>query len=117
MVHSSDTGPDPEILFEFSRPDAATGWYDINDVVMGGISWGKAIWKDKGCLVFKGNVSFENNGGFSLIRSANTDYDLQDYKGVKIKVRGDGKKYKFTLRTVGNLAGGGLICCCHRPRG
>ena len=76
-MNKTDSGiKDPSILFDFSRPEAARGWYDINDVVMGGVSQGRVSWAEKGCLVFEGNVSFENSGGFASIRSQDDDFDL-----------------------------------------
>ncbi len=86
-------------LFDFSDMASMTEWSSINDVVMGGRSQGGVRWSDAGRMVFFGSVSFENNGGFSSIRSSNGEYDLSGYKGILITAQGDGKRYKFTVRT------------------
>lgn len=87
------------ILFDFSNPASITDWSCINDVVMGGRSEGGVRWSDAGRMVFFGSVSFENNGGFSSIKSRDGEYDLAGYKGILITALGDGKRYKFTART------------------
>jgi monofunctional biosynthetic peptidoglycan transglycosylase len=50
-------------------------------------------------LRFTGTVSLENNGGFASIRSKTAQWDLRSYKGLKLRLRGDGKDYKLSLRT------------------
>ena len=86
-VFTFDTGSD-------SRP-----WPATNDGVMGGISQGQSEISPDGTLRFSGNVSLENNGGFSSIRSPEKERDLSAYRGISIRVRGDGKRYALTLRT------------------
>jgi len=87
------------LLFDFSNPSAMAQWSSINDAVMGGVSEGGIRWKDGCQMVFAGSISFENSGGFSSIRSNGDEYDLSAYKGLVITAMGDGKRYKFTLRT------------------
>ena len=68
---------------------------------MGGVSTadGKV---ENGYLIFDGNLSLENNGGFTSIRRQMTD-DLTDYSGIRLRLRGDGRSYYFRLA---ELAGG-----------
>jgi Complex I intermediate-associated protein 30 (CIA30) len=95
------------------------GWGALDDVVMGGVS-SSGLYRLPGggpsgenALAFRGMVSEANNGGFASVRSRNYDppLDLSAYKGLRIQVCGDGRRYKLTLRcssgwdTVGYTAG------------
>ncbi|RZO15352.1 MAG: CIA30 family protein [Verrucomicrobiaceae bacterium] len=84
--------------FENSNSDL-TQWQIVDDGVMGGLSKGKFKISDSESLIFKGNLSLKNNGGFSSIRSKRTSLDLSSYKGIKIRTRGDGRNYKIRLES------------------
>jgi len=71
-------------------------WRSINDGVMGGVSAGGMKQTNEG-LEFSGEISLENNGGFSSVRRS-IDQDLSRATGVRIEVRGDGREYKFRIR-------------------
>ncbi|AFY53097.1 NmrA-like family protein [Rivularia sp. PCC 7116] len=90
------------ILFNFSNPslDIKNLWGAVDDVVMGGVSQSN-IRLSSNTAVFSGNVSTENSGGFASVRTKNFDpaFNLSGYKGIEIRVKGDGKRYKFILRT------------------
>ena len=45
----------------------SASWYSLNDGVMGGLSSGASV-PNNDYLVYKGQLSLENNGGFSQIR-------------------------------------------------
>jgi monofunctional biosynthetic peptidoglycan transglycosylase len=94
------------MIFDFRQPDAADRWRATNDVVMGGVSEGGARRTDDGTLMFSGVVSLENNGGFASIRSDPAEQDLSPRAGLSIRVRGDGKRYAFNLRTNVRIAAG-----------
>ena len=81
------------------------GWESVDDVVMGGRSASSLLWLDSGCLSFGGEVSLENNGGFASIRSPAKDFQLANTRGIGLRVKGDGKQYKLTLRTDINYDG------------
>ena len=59
-------------LFNFSEDSNTMDWKIIDDVVMGGRSTGSFFISENGHGVFEGNVSLENNGGFSSIRYTNS---------------------------------------------
>ena len=67
---------------------------------MGGVSESN-IQLVENTALFAGNVSTANSGGFASVRTKNLapPFDLSDYEGVHLRVRGDGKRYKFLLRT------------------
>jgi len=89
-------------IIDFSRSD--TLWPHINDGVMGGVSMGRMIPGD-GYASFEGVVSFDNNGGFSSIRSRPVLHDLSAFGGLKLRLRGDGKRYGFRLKTDASFDG------------
>lgn len=95
-------GANQRVLFDFSQGDAAIAdvWGAIDDVVMGGVSQSTLQWQD-GSAVFAGNVSTANSGGFASVRTRNFDpvLDLSDYEGIVLRLRGDGQRYKFFLRS------------------
>jgi len=92
-------------LFDFEDKKEIESWHAVNDNVMGGLSQGSATVNDEGCLVFSGAVSLENNGGFSSVRTLPANYRLKKYTGIKIRVKGDGRKYQFRIRTNSSFDG------------
>ena len=52
-----------------------------------------------GGALFSGVVSLKNNGGFASVRSAHVGEDLRGLDAFVVRVRGDGRRYKFTVRT------------------
>lgn len=84
-------------LFHFTgdSPDAA--WEATNDGVMGGLSRGGARLAEEGML-FSGSLSLENNGGFSSVHARGA-FDLSDYDGIRLRVRGDGRTYQLRLNS------------------
>ena len=86
------------LLYDFADQEVAVEWTAINDVVMGGVSSGGIRATENGTLLFAGNVSLENNGGFASARSRPRQWDLGSYSGIEIRVLGDGKRYKLNLR-------------------
>ncbi len=87
------------MLFDFSNPDHAEWWAITDDGVMGGVSQGQ--WDtNEAFSVFSGNVSLDNNGGFSSVRAQFSPVDFSTADGIQLMVRGDGQKYSFNLRDV-----------------
>ena len=79
-------------------------WRIVNDGVMGGISKSNIYLNEANNIIFAGNVSLENNGGFASIRMA---FDGTQLKGTSIfllRVKGDGNIYKFRLNMSGSYA-------------
>ena len=91
---------------EFDREEnAAFGWQIVNDGVMGGLSEGKVEVTDKGTMKFSGDLSLENNGGFSSIRSGKVDFNLSNDLGLLLLVKGDGRTYQARLATDARFRG------------
>lgn len=67
----------------------------INDDVMGGVSTSRVRSTD-GAIVFEGEVSLDNNGGFASFRGPVRFSEKST--ALLVTVRGDGQRYKLTLK-------------------
>lgn len=94
---AEDKAQDMKPLLDFENTGTAPKWVSVDDGVMGGLSRGMADTKH-GSLHFRGDLSLENNGGFSSIRTAG-DYDFSGKKAVVMRVKGDGRTYQLRLAT------------------
>ena len=72
------------------------GWHAVNDNVMGGRSLGQVIVRD-GRLQFEGSINTQG-GGFASIRRTIEVGELLGAKAVSLRLRGDGRQYRLTLR-------------------
>lgn len=79
-------------LFDFSNPDEIERWRVVVDGVMGGRSTG-SLRIETERLVFTGETSLRNNGGFSSIRARVRVGSLAGYDALRIRVKGDGRTY------------------------
>jgi len=86
-------------LIDFSDESVTDQWISVNDNVMGGISEGKFRITDNNTLVFSGDLSLENNGGFASIRTRPADLNLEGYDKIGLRLKGDGRTYYFNLMT------------------
>ena len=76
----------------------ATDWYVVNDTVMGGVSSSEVVDGGKGSVIFRGELSLENNGGFTSTRTEAIPDDWTGVTGMKFRVVGDGRSYIATIR-------------------
>ncbi|MEW5307468.1 MAG: hypothetical protein WDW36_009863 [Sanguina aurantia] len=100
---------------EFLLRGDGTGqaWGPLDDVVMGGVST-SAISVQQGAgeggqptMVFSGNVSVNNSGGFASVRTRNFEPPVNGapYEGLELRLKGDGQRYKFIIRDDSNWDG------------
>lgn len=89
----------------FNSPVTSGRWMIVNDGVMGGTSSSRIDLNDSGVAVFSGTVSLENNGGFASTRSVLDQTDLSGHSGIVIRIRGDGNRYQFRVRTSDGFDG------------
>ena len=75
------------------------GWQTVLDGVMGGRSTGRISAGEGGTLQFTGELSLENNGGFSQIRTAVAQGLFAGTKGLLMRVKGDGRTYQCDIRS------------------
>ncbi len=94
LIFMSSTHAGPPLL-DFSRAEVVREFRIVNDAVMGGISTSQLRPTDAG-VRFEGEVSLENNGGFASFRGPVRI--PADSAGLLVTVRGDGQRYKLTLK-------------------
>ena len=70
-------------------------WRTVNDTVMGGVSSSSVEAGET--LVFSGDLSLEQNGGFTSIRGAGVNGSLAEATGLQVRLSGDGRTYDLTL--------------------
>jgi monofunctional biosynthetic peptidoglycan transglycosylase len=84
------------MMIDFEGSAEAGRWYTVDDVVMGGVSQGAFTVTPTAVGIFSGELSLENNGGFSSVRR---DIDgLGSVDAIALRVRGDGRRYQFRLK-------------------
>jgi hypothetical protein len=89
---------DKMTIFDFAKESSSEGWYIVNDGVMGGLSRGRFN-IEEGLAVFKGQVSTDNNGGFTMIQNRFETIVTENHKAFLIKLKGDGKDYQFRVKS------------------
>lgn len=85
--------------FSLDLREDAPSWNVVVDGVMGGRSTGKVRESEPGVLTFSGDLSLENNGGFSSVRRAIEAGSLSGVDELVLECRGDGRTYSFDIRT------------------
>lgn len=95
------TTTDEEILVlaEFDSELSVDAWYVQNDTVMGGVSSSDLSWSD-GDLIFSGNLSTDNNGGFTSMRGPILPFiPSSGLTAISVVAQGDGRTYLMQIRT------------------
>lgn len=72
-------------------------WFVTNDSVMGGLSAGK-VEQLNNLIVFSGNLSTENNGGFTSTFRKQASI-LESVTSITIRILGDGNCFQLRFRT------------------
>lgn len=94
-----------KVLLSASIMNNGDRWRIVNDGVMGGLSSSNVSINEEGKILFVGKVSLENNGGFASLRSPIKDYTFEEYSGLEIRIKGDGKKYSFSMKETSYFTG------------
>jgi hypothetical protein len=66
---------------------------------MGGVSKGTFTRDPDDHAVFSGEVSLENDGGFSSVQCYFGPIDVSSYRTAVIRLKGDGKNYRFIVES------------------
>lgn len=103
-------------IADWRRPDAPR-LESVDDRVMGGRSASRFRATREGFGVFEGVVSLENNGGFASVRAGIDNVDLSSAAGVLIRARGDGSRYRLSLRNDRRLSGINYLHDFQPPKG
>ncbi len=86
-------------IFDSNKNSNNSNWRIVDDVVMGGQSNGTFYITDAGKGIFSGNISLENNGGFSMVQYAFETKNISSFSKVSIYLKGDGKTYQFRVKS------------------
>ena len=90
------------LIFDFNHTAPVNDWVVVDDVVMGGRSTGQFKIDSEGHGVYSGNVSLENNGGFSSLRYQFEKIRTHENSKIVIRLKGDGKQYQFRVKSNRN---------------
>ena len=90
------------LLFDFNKSADISNWRITDDVVMGGRSNGNFQLTAEGHGLFSGEVSLDNNGGFSSVRYYFTQKETTESNRFVIRLKGDGKVYQFRVKVKSN---------------
>ncbi len=96
-AHPAERPSTPKLLTDFTAATPDLGWFVVNDGVMGGRSRG-GFTPTGDALDFRGSTNTDG-GGFSSIRTRGLTLDLGAYDGIRVRVRGDGRRYTWRLTT------------------
>ena len=91
-----------QLIFDFNYTAPVNDWTVVDDVVMGGRSTGQFNIDSEGHGVYSGNVSLENNGGFSSLRYRFEKMRAYENSKIVIRLKGDGKQYQFRVKSNRN---------------
>jgi NADH dehydrogenase [ubiquinone] 1 alpha subcomplex assembly factor 1 len=98
VAMSAAFSTEPRPVLDFRDPAPAAAWSAVDERVMGGGSASRAEIAPEG-LVFHGTVSLAQGGGFASIRAQPRQYGLAGATAFVLRVQGDGRTYKFGVRT------------------
>jgi hypothetical protein len=102
---SEPPAPPDVALFDFADPASVTGWSTQNDTVMGGVSSATVGWS-AGALVFSGDLSLANNGGFaSAVSPSDPVVGVLATRAEAVVVEGVGDGRTYVLQLRGGLGG------------
>lgn len=97
MNRPEDTDP----IFDFTNNTSPEAWAIQDDVVMGGRSSGHLKITGDGHARFHGEVSLENNGGFSsILHTLKAPRSVEKRTAFSLRIKGDGKPYTFRIKSA-----------------
>lgn len=85
-------------LFDFSKERERRNWYVVTDAVIGGTSRGSLTEGRGKYALFSGSVVSRESGGFVSVWSSDEYMDLSPYRGLAVRLRGDGKTFRVALK-------------------
>ena len=98
------SGGTGRILYDFEDPSSVRRFGVVVDGVMGGLSTGR-IRSGDGTLIFDGETSLRNNGGFSSMRAALPDGSCEGADALRVRFKGDGRTWIIGTRGSRNMRG------------
>lgn len=101
---------------DFTNQEEAQNWVIVNDTVMGGRSRASVVLEND-MLLFSGDLSLQNNGGFASTRRIYGAINWDGTQALEIKIMGDGRAYQFRLRTNKNFDGVAYVANFNTEKG
>lgn len=84
--------PEYGYIIDFGETKKGDNWVVVVDGVMGGLSSSTAMMSENS-LLFKGNISLKNNGGFASLRGPKNNKDYSDFSNLEIRYRSKGQAF------------------------
>ena len=81
--------------------DQVQDWVVLSDNVMGGVTISNLEYTDTS-MVLSGNISLDNYGGFSSVKTKFNRFDLSEYSGVRLRYKSTNHRFAFTLENSRN---------------
>lgn len=94
-----------KVLHDLSLLKEIDQWHSVDDIVVGGSSHSCLSLGDTGSIIFSGTICCDRGSGYASIRSSTNLFDLSHYPGITIKVKGDSRRYKLSLRCATDFEG------------
>ena len=86
------------LIFDFNKGSNIQDWRIVDDTVMGGKSAGSFRLSPDGFGLFEGQISLENNGGFSSVNYRFKKIKVKDDSCLVMRLKGDGKNYQVRIK-------------------
>ncbi len=94
-----------KVLRDLSPLKEINQWRSVDDLPVGGRSRSHLSLGDSGGIVFSGTICCDRGSGYASIRSNTHLFDLSEYSGLTLKVKGDARRYKLSLRCATDFDG------------
>lgn len=108
LANGGDPGRDGkesgQVLYTFQLNSERQSWFPLNDEVMGGRSTSTARFSGQNTLLFEGRLVYERQQGFASIRSQSEPFDLSQAKSLRLRVKGDGRRYLINISSSSFIA-------------
>ena len=88
------------VLHQFNSDTDLGEWKIEDDNVMGGLSRGRLAVSESGHARFTGDISLDNNGGFSSIQTDFGPLNVSVFRFLCIRLKGDGKRYQVRVESA-----------------
>ena len=92
------TAMNKQTIFDFKKDSNIQEWKIVDDIVMGGRSSGRFTLSPDGFGLFEGQISLDNNGGFSSVSHRFKKLEVKNESHIIIKLKGDGKNYQLRIK-------------------
>jgi len=93
------------VLHDLSLLEVVEQWRSVDDVAVGGRSRSQLEQILPGGITFSGTICCDGGEGYASIRSSTNLFDLSQYSGITLRVKGDGRRYKLSLRCATDFEG------------